>query len=324
MTGKIALEEHFAIRDTVGESPEAGKAGAWDVLERRLFDLSDERLAEMDANGIALSILSLNAPGIQSLVARQQALEVAARANDALAAGIAKHPDRFSGFAAVAMQDPDAACREVTRAVRELGFKGVMTNGFSQVGDAANVTYYDDPIYRPFWATVAELGVPFYLHPRDPLPERSTSYDGHPWLRGAAWAFGVETATHALRLMGSGIFDTHPALTVIVGHLGEGLPSHIWRVDHRMAKRPREMPPVKRHFSEYLRSNFYLTTSGSFHTKTLTSAIAEVGIDRVLFSVDYPFEECAQAAAWFDGCEISESDRVKIGRTNAAQLFGLK
>jgi 2,3-dihydroxybenzoate decarboxylase len=198
-----------------------------------------------------------------------------------------------------------------------------VVNGFSQVGDPDTIVYYDDPIYRPFWATVEQLGVPFYLHPRDPLASRMTIYDGHPWLRGASWAFGVETATHALRLMASGIFDAHPKLTVILGHLGEMLPYCIWRFDHRVTKRPREIP-ARKTFIEYMRSNFYVTTSGNFHTSTLKTAIAELGVNRVLFSVDYPFEECADAASWFDASEISDSEREKIGRTNAAQLFRLK
>jgi predicted TIM-barrel fold metal-dependent hydrolase len=322
MIGKIALEEHFGIEDTLRESAEYAVPGQGNVLERRLLDLDDERLREMDDNGIAFAVLSLNAPGVQSVSDRRKAVDVARRANDTLAAGVARHPDRYAGFAAVPMQDPDAAVAELTRGIKELGFKGVMVNGFSQVGDADTIVYCDDPRYGAFWATVAELGVPFYLHPRDPLPNRVAFYDGHPWLRGASWAFGVETATHALRLMASGIFDTHPKLTAILGHLGEMLPYCIWRFDHRVTKRPRDIPARKR-FTEYLRSNFYVTTSGNFHTNTLKSAIAEIGVDRVLFSVDYPFEECADAASWFDACDIPESERVKIGRGNAARLFNL-
>jgi 2,3-dihydroxybenzoate decarboxylase len=323
MTGKIAIEEHFAIEDTLRESTEYALPGQLSVFERRMLDVDDERLREMDTHGIAFAILSLNAPGVQSVFDRRKAIDVARRGNDALAAGIARHPDRYAGFAAVPMQDPDAAIAELTRAVNDLGFKGVMVNGFSQVGDADTIVYSDDLRYRPFWATVEQLGVPFYLHPRDPLPNRVTFYDGHPWLRGASWAFGVETATHALRLMASGIFDAHPKLTAILGHLGEMLPYCIWRFDHRVTKRPRGIP-ARKTFTEYLRSNFYVTTSGNFHTNTLKAAIAELGADRVLFSVDYPFEECADAATWFDACEIPEADRLKIGRTNAAQLFNLK
>jgi 2,3-dihydroxybenzoate decarboxylase len=323
MTGKIAVEEHFAIDETLRESTEYALPGQLSVFERRMLDVDDERLREMDTHGIAFAILSLNAPGVQSVFDRRKAIDVARRGNDALAAGIARHPDRYAGFAAVPMQDPDAAIAELTRAVNDLGFKGVMVNGFSQVGDADTIVYSDDQRYRPFWATVEQLGVPFYLHPRDPLPNRVTFYDGHPWLRGASWAFGVETATHALRLMASGIFDAHPKLTAILGHLGEMLPYCIWRFDHRVTKRPRGIP-ARKTFTEYLRSNFYVTTSGNFHTNTLKAAIAELGADRVLFSVDYPFEECADAATWFDACEIPEVDRLKIGRTNATQLFNLK
>jgi 2,3-dihydroxybenzoate decarboxylase len=320
MTGKIAIEEHCAIEDTLRESAEYAVPGQLNVLERRLLDMDGERLSEMDEHGIGFAVLSINAPGVQSVFDRALAIDVARRGNDALAAAVSRHPNRYAGFAALPMQDPDAASAELARAVNDLGFKGAMVNGFSQVGDSDTIIYYDDPIYRPFWATVAQLAVPFYLHPRDPLPNRMPIYDGHPWLRGASWAFGVETATHALRLMASGIFDAHPKLTVILGHLGEMLPYNIWRFDHRVTKRPREIP-AKRRFGEYLRSNFYVTTSGNFHTPTLTCAIAEMGADRVLFSVDYPFEEVVDAAAWFDKAEISEGDRVKIGRTNAAALF---
>jgi len=259
---------------------------------------------------------------VQSMFDAKKAVDYATRANDTLAAAVSRHPTRYAAFAAVAMQDPDAACKEITRAVKDLKFKGVMLNGFSQIGDEKTIIYYDDPRYRPFWATLAGLNVPFYLHPRDPLPERTTFYDGHPWLRGASWAFGVETATHALRIIASGVFDTHPSLTGILGHLGEMLPYCIWRFDHRVTLRRRDIP-AKRTFTEYLRNNFYVTTSGNFHTTTLKQAIAELGIERVMFSVDYPFEECADGATWFDECELSAQDKAIIGRGNAVRLFGL-
>lgn len=322
MTGKIALEEHFAIDETLRESATYAVRGAWNDLERRLMDLGEERVAEMDRHHIELAVLSLNAPGIQSILETQRAVECARKANDILAAAIARRPDRLSGFAALPMQDPDHAIAELVRAINVLGLKGALVNGFSQVGDPESLVYYDDPRYLPFWSAVAELGVPLYLHPRDPLPSRTHIYDGHPWLRGPAWAFGVETATHALRLMASGIFDRHPNLTLVLGHLGEGLPSSIWRVDHRIRKQPRDIP-ARRPLGDYLRENFYLTTSGNFRTPTLIDAMTEMGADRILFSVDYPFEEVVDAATWFDDAEISEDDRLKIGRLNAARLFRL-
>ena len=171
-----------------------------------------------------LSILSLVAPGIQAIPNVSEAISGARRANDHLAESIAKYPKRLKGFAAIPLQDPQAAAQELTRCVKELGFCGALANGFSQVGEADSAVYYDLPRYRPFWATVEQLGVPFYLHPREPLVTRQQAYEGHPWLVGSAWGFGAETAVHALRLMGSGLFDEYPKLRIIVGHLGEGVP----------------------------------------------------------------------------------------------------
>ena len=136
------------------------------------------------------------------------------------------------------------------------------------------------------------------------------------------WAFAAETAIHALRLMCSGLFDRHPRLTLILGHLGEGLPYNAWRIDHRLRKMPQGIP-ARRTITDYLRSNVFLTTSGNFRTPTLVDAIAEVGVDRVLFSIDYPFEETADATDWFDIAAIPEPDRLRIGFENAARLFKL-
>jgi predicted TIM-barrel fold metal-dependent hydrolase len=220
------------------------------------------------------------------------------------------------------MQDPGAAARELERCVKELGFHGFMVNGFSQTGSAENVVYYDAPQFAEFWAVATSLGKPFYLHPRDPLPSREPIYDGFPWLMAATWAFAVETSIHALRLMSSGLFDRHPELQMILGHLGEGLPFNIWRVDHIVRKAPRGIP-CKREIGDYLRENVYVTTSGNFRTPTLLSTMLEMGSDRIMYSVDYPFETHAEASQWFDHCEISEADRRKIGRENARRLFNL-
>ena len=287
-----------------------------------MLDLDAGRLAEMDAHGIERAILSLNSPGIQGIPDTATAIDVARRANDVLADAIAKHPMRFAGFAALPMQDPDAAAAELTRSVRELGFKGALVNGFSQVGAADTVVYCDDPRYAAFWSVAEELNAPFYLHPRDPLLMREPIYDGHPWLQGPVWAFAMETAIHALRLMASGLFDRHPRLTLILGHLGEGLPYNIWRVDHRLRKAPRGIP-AQRPLGDYLRGNVYLTTSGNFRTPTLTDAIAEVGVGRILFSVDHPFERTVDAVTWFRDVPLPEADRRAIAGENSAALFGV-
>jgi 2,3-dihydroxybenzoate decarboxylase len=267
----------------------------------------------------------LNAPAIQRFVDPAEADRLARKANDALAEVVRKHPDRFQALAALPMQDPELAARELTRAVKELGFKGALVNGYSAQKDAGAIVCYDLPPFWPFWETVERLGVPFYLHPRSPLPAQAKIYEGHRWMLGPAWAFAQETAVHALRLMASGLFDRFPRLQIILGHLGEGLPYAMWRVDNCNAwVEARHDHAAKKKLGEYFRANFHITTSGNFHTPTLVCAITEIGADRVMFSTDWPFENIDHAADWFDKAAISEADRKKIGRENAVRLFGLK
>jgi 2,3-dihydroxybenzoate decarboxylase len=278
----------------------------------------------MDAGGVEIMIASLNAPAIQAIADAKRAAAVARQANDVLAAEVARRPDRFAGIAALPMQDPELATRELERCIRDLGFKGTLVNGYSQVQDSNKPIHYDLPQYRPFWRALAALDVPFYLHPRPPIPGVSPLYDGHSWLLGPTWSFAAETALHALRLIGSGLLDELPRLQIILGHLGEGLPFYLWRIDNRnnWMKASHKYAAQKR-VADYFRANFHLTTSGHFSTPALIDTIAEIGADRVMFSVDYPFEDFSDAADWFDNAEISERDRVAIGRTNAMKLFGL-
>lgn len=294
----------------------------WPKLREDLLDTHSQLIEDMDACGIETTILSLNSPGIQAISDRQRAIESSQRVNDYLAERVTKEPGRFQAFAALPLQDPDAAAQELVRCVKELGFKGALVNGFSQVNKVDSTVYYDLAHYWPFWETMESLNIPFYLHPRYAVEDRS-DLDGHPWLKGSVWWFGVETATHALRLMASGLFDKYPRLTIILGHLGEMLPNAVWRIDHRLAKMPRGIQ-AKKTMAEYLRSNFYVTTSGNFSTQALIGTLLSVGADRVLFSADYPFETLSDSADWFDRLDaISEPDRLKIGRSNAVRLFGL-
>jgi 2,3-dihydroxybenzoate decarboxylase len=318
MQGKIGLEEHFAINETIGDSRGFVDEATWIDLRARLLDFQEKRLAQMDAFGIERMILSLNAPAVQRIDDTKKAAEIARIANDLLAGEIAKRPDRFCGFAALAMQDPDGAALELERCIKDYGFKGALVNGYSQAGDPENCLYYDVKDYWPFWGVVESLDVPFYLHPREPSQRRA--YDGHPWLIGPAYGFAAETGLHALRLMGSGLFDKYPKLTIILGHLGEALPFNLYRIDQRIGWSPMGYP-AKRKISEYFAENFFITTAGNFRTQTLIDAMLEIGADRILFSTDYPFEQIGEAAEWFDGASISEADRLKIGRSNAAKLF---
>ena len=324
MQGKIALEEHFAIAETLEDSRGYFPDRVWAEVKSRILDLHDRRLALMDQYGIEMLLLSLNAPAVQAIPDPAQAHEIAKRANDFLAEQVQKRPDRFQGLAALAMQDPDGAARELKRCVEQLGFRGALVNGFSQIKDADTAVYYDLPQYRTFWAEVERLDVPFYLHPRNPLPRDAKIYEGHGWLLGPVWAFGQETAVHALRLMGSGLFDAFPRLNVILGHMGENLPFGMWRIDNANAWIPnRHSYPAKKRMREYFRENFFVTTSGNFHTPALLNTMLEIGADRIMFSTDWPFENIDHAANWFDACPIAENDRIKIGRGNAMKLFRL-
>jgi len=324
MQGKVALEEHVAIEETATNFGTPFPDQVWQELKGRLVDVQDRRLSLMDQYGIELMLLSLNAPAIQAIPDAAKAEETARKANDFIAEQVRKRPGRFQGLAALPMQDPARATRELQRCVKELGFRGALVNGFSQVGDAETAVYYDLPQYRPFWAAVERLDVPFYLHPRNPLPRDAKIYEGHSWLLGPVWAFGQETAVHALRLMGSGLFDEHPRLSIIIGHLGENLPYALWRIDNANAwVEQRSNYPAKKRMRDYFTSNFHITTSGNFNSAALLDAMLVLGADRIMFSVDWPFENVDHAANWFDSCPISENDRLKIGRTNALRLFKL-
>lgn len=324
MQGKIAFEEHFALADTLEQTRTfAGDSNAWDDFTRQILDLDGERLGHMDDTGIELAILSLNAPGVQRILDAGEAMTVARKANERMAEAVAKHPRRYAALAALPMHDADAAAAELTRCVRELGFKGCMVNGFQQVGNAENVKYYDLPEYRSFWATVSELDVPFYLHPRMQIPSRAQNYEGHPWLMSSPWGFAVETSIHSLRLCGSGLFDDYPNLRICIGHLGENIPFGLWRIDARMAFSRRSYRG-KRPLGDYFRAHFHVTTSGNFNDAAFRCTLDVLDNDKVYFSADYPFEKMQDAARWYDSTAVlSEGQRRKIGRTNAINLFNL-
>jgi gamma-resorcylate decarboxylase len=326
MDRKIALEEHI-------ESPDFMATGSHNFTDPAYFEDVENRLQEyqlrlqdMDATGIETTILSLTQPGIEGITNTKKAIDMAKKMNDHMANFFVKaNPGRFLGFAAVPLQDPAAAAKELRRAVKDLGFVGALINGYTNLGDENTARYLDEPPVWEFWEQVQELNVPVYLHPRIPLPSQQRIYEGYEGLLGSAWGFGFETSTHALRLILSGLFDRYPRLNVILGHLGEALPFTLPRVEHRLRHQLKrthgkhDRPPM-----DYLRENFYLTTSGTFRSQALLNTLLEVGADRVLFSVDYPYESMREIAPWFDSCPISENDRLKIGRTNSANLFKLK
>jgi len=288
-------------------------------IDERLVEIGPLRLAEMDAAGVDVCVLSHTVPGVQGIVAAEEAVAAARQVNDFLAAAVARHPDRFAGFACVALQDPHEAARELERAVTRLGFKGVMVNGYTNTADGHGA-YLDEERCLPFWEAAASLRAPVYIHPRPPIEQRM--FEGHAQLLGATWGFAPETAAHALRIVHSGLLDRLPSLTIVLGHLGETLPYFAWRIQHCFEYNPSDKR-LERRLQDYLSDNFYVSTSGHFSDQALISAILTIGADRILFAVDYPYEVMEPAARWIERAPISEADRRKIASGNARRLFRL-
>lgn len=316
MVQKIGLEEHVLTpgladywRPTMTEVPPAFV----ERLHNQLTDFGAMRLESMDKAGIAKAVLSVSGPGVQ--VERDAALATrrARESNDVLAQHIARHPDRYAGFAHVAVQDARGAAQELERCVRELDFKGAMINGHT------NGLYLDHPSLAPFWEVAEALGALIYIHPTDPLVPAPV-LDGVPALRRATWEWGFETGSHALRLVFSGLFDRHPQAKVALGHMGETLPYLLWRFDSRaklynvkLAKAP----------SQYIKDNIFVTVSGVYAREPLLCAVDALGRDKVMFAADHPFEDAAEAGHFMDDVAIPEDLRADVAFNNAAKLLGL-
>ena len=315
---KIVLEEHFTTptiapyaTDVVKMvDPEFGK-----YVGPRLLDFDVLRIEDMDKNGIDMCVLSANSPGVQLEPNTETAVKNAREANDFLAEQINKHPTRFAGFAHVALQESKAAAAELERSVKSLGMCGALINGHTKGA------YLDEEQFWPFWEKAEELGVPIYLHPADP-PDVPKNIEGYPEMFGPGFAWGAETAGHALRIIYGGVFDRFPKATLILGHMGETLPYILWRLDSRYAMM-RHRQEIKKKPSEYIRENIMITTAGAFSAEPLLCAIAALGSDRIMFSVDYPYEFSHQAVEFIDNVKISEEDREKICHCNVERLLKL-
>ena len=314
---RIALEEHFVMnepahvdrwRSLIPNVP----ASVTDKILKPLIDVGDERLEAMSEAGIDLAILS-DAGIVQNVLDPTPADRLAKESNDYLAKVVQQNPNRFEGFAAVPLVDPDTGADELERAVTQLGFKGAMING------QTNGHYLDDDRYSVFWERVQAIDVPVYLHASDPLVPPVT-YEGCPQLTGAVWSWTAETAAHALRLIFNGTFTKYPKIKLILGHMGETLPFLLWRIDRRtkaFATRSTIVP------SDIFRQNIAITTSGVFADQPLLCSLAEIGDDNVLYSVDHPFEIMQEAAKWFDNAPISGETREKIAWRNASRIMKL-
>ena len=315
---KIAFEEHYTgvgFSEYTKSFSQHIDPAVFADLAARLNDFDALRLQAMDEGGIDYVILSQTGPGVQGEPDAAVAVRRARENNDFLAEKVALRPDRFGGFAVLPMHDARSAAEELTRTVTQYGFKGAMVNGHT------NGVYYDRRDYDAFWARAEELDVPLYLHPADPhvIPH---AYNGHPELVGASWGWGVETGTHALRLLFGGVFDRFPRLKVILGHMGEGLPFQRWRFDSRFAVYSHGIE-LKRRPSEYIGSNIVITTSGVCSAPTLAAAVAEMGAENVMFSVDYPYESTAAAVDFIEQAPLDEATRELVCYGNAKRLFKL-
>ena len=320
MQDKIALEEHFMMEGfedyfakTAGNISPAlfGKALG------RLKDFGEERLSAMDRAGVRVAVLSLAGPGVQAERDTGKATAMARKVNDFLAERMAAAGGRYGGFAHLAVQDPRGAAAELERSVRDLGMQGAMINGATQG------SYLDEDRYAPLWERAADLGVPIYIHPNNPA-DVPHMYNGHPELWGPVWSWTVETGNHALRLVFSGLFDRYPGARLILGHMGETLPYQLWRFDSRWEISNRgemrlDLPP-----SAYFRRNIWVTTAGVCSDEPLRCALSALGGDRVLFSMDYPFEKPEEAAAWIERAPLTEAERRAVAHDNAAALLGLR
>jgi predicted TIM-barrel fold metal-dependent hydrolase len=321
----ITLEEHFAtpaFLDGPGRHLRAMPGGSVGLpnLVDRLLDLGEQRIRDMDAAGIDVQVLSLASPGTEQLPV-QEAAALARETNDALAQAVRRHPGRFAGFASLPTPAPDAAVRELERAVRELGFPGAVINGHIQG------RYLDDPCFWPILECAEALRAPIYLHPtQPPAPVVQASYTGNfaPGVAGllaiAGWGWHIETAVHVVRAILGGVFDRYPGLQLIVGHLGEGLPFMLQRMDHALGQ---GLTRLQRPIGAYLRENVHYTFSGFNYLPPFLNLLLEVGVDRIMFSADYPFAAMEEARAFLEGLPVSPADRERIAHGNAERLLGL-
>jgi predicted TIM-barrel fold metal-dependent hydrolase len=309
----IAIEEHYFDP----ELSSTFNGGTPPPIEQRLLDLGEQRLKGMDAAGIDVQVLSHGAPSTQRLDP-ENAARLAISVNDRLHRTIQQHPDRYAGFAALPTPDPKAAADELERCVTKYGFKGAMVHGLT------NGEFLDEKKFWPIFERAAALDVPLYMHPAVPHPDVIKAYyatyaEDFPSLLNAGWGFTVETATQGIRIVLSGVLDKYPGLKIILGHLGESLPFSLWRIDHALSRGGNR---ASRSFRDAFCEHFWITTSGNFSNPALLCCVMELGVDRILFSIDYPFVENPPGVDWMENdVPLCQEDRIKILSGNAEKLL---
>ncbi|KAJ9112087.1 hypothetical protein QFC22_006386 [Naganishia vaughanmartiniae] len=343
MLGKVSFEEAYEIPAKADSSRD--QAALYiapkdlDRYMRQIKSITTERLDISNAHGIGYTILSLTVPGIQGITDKATAEKHATEVNDYVANEIKDHRDRLGAFAALSMHDPTQAAIELRRCVKELGFHGALLNDFQHAGpDGETYLFYDQPAYDTFWKEAVELDVPIYIHPAAPQGKYyEQQYAQRKYLVGPPLSFANGVSLHLLGIITNGVFDRFPKLKVIVGHLGEHIPFDFWRINHWLEDVERPLAQKAgdvmsgKPLLHYFRNNIYLTTSGHFSTPTLGYVASYVGPERLLFSVDYPYETIENGCGWWDG----DAENIKkalggtkayadVGRENARKLFRLE
>jgi 2,3-dihydroxybenzoate decarboxylase len=313
----IAIEEHYADPELVKHFPPGAQPGIHGALGKRIHDLTGVRLKEMDEAGIDMQVLSHTAPSLQRVDAAT-AVGLARQVNDRLGDLCKAHPTRFAGFAALPTADAKASAEELARCVETLGFKGAMVHGLT------NGRFLDEPDFWPIYERAQALDVPIYLHPAQPDATVIERYykqyaKNFPGILTAGWGFTVETGTQVVRLILSGVFDKYPKLKIIVGHLGEGIPFLLWRINAAFSRTENTTLSFRDVFSEH----FYITTSGNFSDPALLCSVQELGVDRILFAIDWPYVENKDGVEWMKQVPLCAEDREKILGGNAKRLLRL-
>ena len=314
----IAIEEHYQDAE-LAKHYAPGDGTRHKQLISRLEDLGEARIKEMDAAGVDMQVLSHAQPATQRFDA-ETAVRLAREANDRLHHSIQSNPKRFAAFGVLPTPDPKAAADELEHMVTKLGFKGAMIHGLT------NGRFIDEKEFWPIFERAEALDVPIYLHPGNPARSVIDTYykdyaDDYPHILGAAWGYTVEAATQGVRLVLSGVFDAYPNLKFVLGHFGEGLPFLLWRIDYSFS-RPGNKPGLQ--FRDQFVEHFYVTTSGNFSDTALLCTLQEMGVERILFSIDYPFVPNEPGwVEWASNVSLSAEDRAKILGGNAEKLLRL-
>jgi 5-carboxyvanillate decarboxylase len=329
---RIATEEAFSIPEIAAALGELSKRphDDLDILLMRsiygaghddrpvdtraqLLDTEDERLRIMDENHVDMHVLSLTSPGVQ-MFETEQAVALARLANNRLAEIVGRHPTRYAGLGSFAPQDPKRAAREIERVRNELKLHGVIVNSHT------NNEYYDNEKFWDIFEAAEATDATIYIHPRSPSKGLAAPCQDYG-MDTALWGYGIEVGTHVVRLILSGLFDRFPKLKIVIGHMGEAIPFWLWRIDFMYNNRPYNKRKLQLKPSEYFKRNFAITTSGQENPLALRYSIDMLGVENVMWAIDYPYQPTTPAVAFMDNAPLTDDERVAVYGGNAARIF---